>query len=121
MIKLFDGQRIRVNGCEWFREIFFGTIYSESQTDEKIYEDVKKSRVKGFDTAYTYSSGVSLTEYYEGKKEKEDMKKRAGETCQMLETGDIITVYGGQVYRVKVLGLQYSDPVKFIEIENKEV
>ena len=66
--------------------------------------------------AYTISPGISITADFPGKTEKTAREKIDFESAVFLENGEIVEIDGRQ-YTVKYMGLQYSDPIKFVPVK----
>jgi L-rhamnose isomerase len=109
--KLQAKQQVKTSECVWCDEIFVHTLKSFHGDDVEGYN---KSIDHGESEAWTLKSPYCLTSNYPGKAEAIEKKKRAFDDAAMLADGEQVEIEG-QSYTVRIIGLKYSDPIKFFK------
>lgn len=111
---LTDKQQVKVPGASWVSRIFVGTLEGFYGNDPAaVAVGMEKSRRLGHDIAWTMNPGSCITADYPGKAEALAKEEAAFEAAPLLTEGQTVSIEG-RLYTVKINGLQYSDPVKFV-------
>ena len=117
MKSLKDGQQIRTSMDKYRPEIF---VHSVEGCSRKYNEDANaayaKAKELGHQTAWTLKMPACLTADYPGKAAKLAADKAAYEAAVLIENGEIVEIEG-RTYKTVYTGIQFSDPVKFIEVK----
>lgn len=118
MKTLTNGMLLKVAGVVWCDKISFHIDrYADWPEDHKAIRSLEKyNEIEGVTNGvsiFAIKSGYSITDNYPGKAEQTAKDKLAFEAATMLENGEVIEA-DGSLYTVKIMGLQYSDPIHFI-------
>jgi hypothetical protein len=123
MKKLIDGQQIRTDMDKYRPEIFVKSIEgyrrSRNASPEEVAASYEKTKNDGHPTAWTFQSPACITADYPGKAAKLAADKAAYEAADLVKNGEIVEIEG-RLYRTVYMGIQYSDPVKFMELSKEE-
>lgn len=130
MKNLVSGEQIRSTMDKYRPELYVYSIEgsvakSPWATPEEIStayaRELERAKAQGARpmTAWVSKIPACLTADYPGKAEKLAADKAAYEAARLLENGEIIRVEN-RYYRVKYVGIQYSDPIHLIEVEIKD-
>lgn len=116
-ITLSHKQEIRVKGfTPLAQSITVGTCRGyAAQYNEDGEASHARALANGHDTAWTNQAAAVLSADYPGKSEALDAARKATAEAPEIEDGQTVEIEG-ELFRVKVLGERYSDPVKFIRI-----
>jgi len=117
MKKLIDGQQIRTSMDKYQPEIYVSSIEGFSRKyDEDTQAAYATAVERGHQTAWTHKMPACLTADYPGKAAKLAADKAAYEAAVLVENGEIVEIEG-RTYKTVYTGIQFSDPVKFVEVK----
>jgi len=116
---LSDGQQVRTT-MDVYRPVI--TVHSieaffANMSGFDVAEEYDKAKAKGEATAWTNQSGSCLTSDYAGKAADHAAKMARYGASILIEDGEEVIIEG-RLYTVKYMGINYSDPVHFIEVED---
>jgi hypothetical protein len=114
---LAHNQEIRIKGfTSLAQSIKVGTCRGyAAQYNEDGEVSHARALTNGHDTAWTNQAAACLTADYPGKHEALAAAAKATAEAVEIEHGQTVEIEG-ELFRVKVLGQRYSDPVKFIRL-----
>jgi hypothetical protein len=114
MKTLQHNQEIRVNGFSALaQKITVGTSRGyAAQYNEDPEEAHNRTLRNGHQTAWANQEASALTSDYPGKHEALDAAAKATAEALEIRDGELVLIEG-EIFRVKVLGERYADPVHF--------
>jgi len=116
MKTLSHNQEVRISGFKNASRIRIFTIAGYAiQNGENPDDAIARSKEFGHELNPCCLQAASImTADYVGKKEELDAKDAATAAAPEIENGELVEIEGSQ-FIVRVLGQQYSDPVKFVK------
>ena len=115
-MELVHRQQVRVAGAVWPQAITVGTAEGYAKRyDEDPVEVVKREIARCHALAWTTLEPGCLCSDYPCKAAAIAAKKAAFEAATVLEDGMAVEIEGRK-YKVKIIGLRYSDPIHFIPV-----
>ena len=116
IIQLTHGQQVVVPSFKYTNKIELVTPRGYALSYGDCPEEAEARAIKfDHDFLACFQHPSILTADYNGKAEELDAKHREWEVAQRIEEGDLVACEG-RVYKVKILGERYSDPIKFIPV-----
>lgn len=122
MLQLQHGQQVRVKGFRYAQAIRVFTVRGSVDEYNRTYkpqfpetgdEAIARSIRNGHSiNPCCLQDAAVLTDNYRGKQAELDAKAAAKAAAPEITNGETVEIEG-QRYTVRVLGEQYSDPVKF--------
>ena len=110
-IKLVHGQRVRTMTSTWVNDITVGTIEGYGPDH---HEALERAIRLGYPLAWTINPGGGIVPNgVFGKHEVIEAEKKAHETFQILNDDDVVEIEG-RFYTVKIMDMQYSEPIHFV-------
>lgn len=118
MITLSHNQVVRGNGLSEYTNRI--VVYTARGCAVKWHENPevshKRELDRGYDTAFTIQDCTIICAGYAGKEEAHAAKlKEIAEAVELTE--DQIVMIEGDQFKVKIIGHQYSSPIKFIRLK----
>lgn len=117
LIQLTHGQQIVVPSFKYQNKIELVTPRGYALSNGDCPEDAEELATKNnWEFLACFKHCSIITADYDGKTEKLEAERKEWEKAQRIEVGDLVECEGRK-YSVKILGEQYSDPVKFIPVK----
>lgn len=114
-LTLVHGQEVRGKGFQYAQKITVGTITGSAlKYGDDPLESIDRAKKFGHPLEpWTNQSPAVMTADYPGKAEEHAAKLAATAASPELENGQLVEIEGC-IYKVKLLGQQYSDPIAFV-------
>ena len=118
MKTLKHGEQVKIAGCKWMDRIKVGAIegYAKEGGQDDAEATIQRTIANEHPLAWTNNAGYCITAQYAGKEAKTQQEKEAFEKATMLEAHEEVEIEGRK-YHVRIMGLQYSDPIHFIPVK----
>ncbi len=114
IIQLTYGQRVVVPSFRFTNKIEIVTPRGDALSNGDCPEEAERIAIKfGHDFLACFKHDSILTAKYEGKEEDLEAERKEWEEAQRVDEGDLVECEGRE-YKVKILGENLSNPVKFI-------
>lgn len=116
-IKLTHGQQIVIPSFKYTNKIQLVTPSGYALEEGHCPKEWEARAAKfGHEFLACFQHCSILTADYKGKDEQLQAERKEWEDAQRVEQGDLVECEGRK-YTVKILGQQFSDPVKFIPVK----
>jgi hypothetical protein len=118
MKTLKHGEQVKTAGCKWVDRITVGAIegYAKEGGQDDAEATIQRAITNEHPLAWTNKAGYCITANYTGKEEARQKEMDAFEKATMLEAHEEVEIEGRK-YHVRIMGLQYSDPIHFIPVK----
>ena len=115
-IQLIHGQQVVVPSFKYTNKIELVTPRGYALSHGDCPEEAEARATKfGHEFLFCFQYPSIISTDYSGKAERLETERKEWETAQRIEEGDLVACEG-RVYKVKILGERYSDPIKFIPV-----